>query len=106
MEAISAVAQSSDLIVEVLLLLDPDDRVPKHSSLVLGMRQAHVVIQVCHEFSLVDIVLIKEFRLLLLNALEHGLIVGGRINHAHVVKLSRLDEVLILFEGLCYRGSL
>ena len=79
MESVATVVESSDLLGEVLLLLDFDSGVAEDLRLVLGVGEAHVVCQVSDEFSLTDVVLLVEIGLFLLEALKHGLVVGSCI---------------------------
>ena len=66
MESVATVAESSDLLGNVLLLLDLDGGIAENLRLVFRVGEAHVTRQMCHELVLADVVLFVEFGLLLL----------------------------------------
>jgi hypothetical protein len=122
MESVTTIGQSSDLVIEVLLLLKLGSCVSEDLGLILAVSDAHIVSEMSDQLRLANVVLFVEFGLLLIETLEHGLVVGGRINHAHVVHLLGLLEIFVSIvdfsaggsievvwgqsEGLCPCGSL
>ncbi len=90
----------------MLLLLQLSGGVSEDLGLVLGICEAHVVIEVCDHLPLADVVLLEEFGLLLFEALKHGLVVCGGVEHAHVVHLLSILEVLVLIVELSAGGSI
>lgn len=100
MESVSSVSESSDLIVKVLLLLELSGGVSENLALILGQCKAHIIVQVSDELLLVEIVLLKELRLLSLYALHHNVIVRSGIKHAHGVHLLGLLEIRVAIVSL------
>ena len=90
MESIAAVVESSNLLLEILLLLELHSSVTEYLALILGVSEAHIVGQVSDELSLAQVVLLVKLRLFLLEAHQHRLVVGICINQALVVQVLSL----------------
>lgn len=79
-ESIPAIVKTSNLFIKILFLLEEDGGVAEDSALVLGVGDAHVIVEVSDQLLLVHVVLLVEFGALLLKSQKHGLIVSGGID--------------------------
>jgi len=105
MESVTAIVESSDLLGQVFLVLELDGGVAEYLGLVLGVCEAHIVSEVCHKLALAQVVLLVEIRLLLLESLQHGLIVSGCIHKAHGVQVLGLLVIRVSIEHLGSRSA-
>lgn len=95
MKAISPVVQSSDLIPQVLFFLLSRHSLSENQVLVLGVRQAHVVREICYHDLFIDVVFFKKFRLFFFKTPEHSYVVCCRIHQTQVVHISGFLHVFI-----------
>ena len=97
MEFVSSVAESSNLIVEVMFLSDLCMGVSEDTTMVPTDIKAHVVGEVDREFglALVARVLCEVIRLFLFKSSEHGVCVSHGVHDAHGFEVLGFFELFV-----------
>ena len=95
MEFIASIVESSNFIIEVVLLINFGSGFSKNFSLKLGVLKAHVVDKMTLHFFFTHSSHCENFRIFSFGSGKHGLGVGGGVHDAGSVHSIGLDEVRI-----------
>ena len=85
MELVASIIQSSDVVIEVSLLVDLSGRLPEHFRVHLCVWQAHVVGQMSLHLGLAHASQSEDLWVLSLGSSQHSFGIGGRIDNAGLV---------------------
>ena len=105
MELVAVIVETSDLVSEVLLLVQIRSGLSKLSGVGLCHWVANIVYEVRRHFCARHFRLAEVVRLLSLKTLKQSIGVGHGINRARFVELTGLLKVLILVVGFHLGGS-